>query len=179
MAVYFVSQDYIVSKTPLSVNVDADTIKPFIIETQERYVKDVIGENLYNRIIDGATNSNLTVNELALIDKIKPMLANYVVYDALPFISIKLRNKSILKAAGDTLTIISESELLMIRNEIKNKAEYYLTMLQKYLCDNSSLFPEYKSPNNNVVPNSTRSYTIDLYLNDYDVDYNIIKKYFL
>lgn len=179
MSVFFISQDYLKKQTPITANVDVAEIYPFLTEAQERYVKDVLGSKLYDRLIAGATASNLTADEYTLIDYIKPMLANYTAFDALPFISIKLRNKGTLKSSGADMTNADLAELRYLRNEIKDKAEYYLTRLQDYLCKHGNLYSQYISPENPIYPNSKKGYKIDMYLGDScSCDSKFLKNFF-
>ena len=46
-----------------------------------------------------------------------------------------------------------------IRNEVQDRAEFYEQRLINYLCDNSSLFPQYTSDNSDdMKPNSDTPY---------------------
>jgi hypothetical protein len=47
--VYFISTQYLRENTPIEDNVDDDKIVPFIIQAQDTYLQEGIGETFYNR----------------------------------------------------------------------------------------------------------------------------------
>lgn len=161
---FFISESYLKSNTPIGDNVDAKELQPFIKTAQDTYIHEALGTCLYNRLTDSklASPSNTTPNEQILIVMLKPCLAFYSAYDALPFIWSKIRNVGIQKQKGnDNSETASISEMNYLQKQLKNKADFYLKRVQDYLCCNSSLYPEYRcscstcaglSPNSNVGP---------------------------
>lgn len=159
---YFITENYIKDNTPLRGNVDPKELVPFIQDAQDMYVRPKLGSALYERLIDGIINNNLTSDEQNLLIKIRSMLVFYVVYDGLPFLWSKLNNKSTTKASGENLAVNDLNELKYLRKEIKDKAEFYSERLNEWLCDNGNLFTQYTNPTG-TRPKRT-GYTIDLFL---------------
>lgn len=181
---YFIDEDYLKDNTSLTSNIDIALIYPFLKETQEKYFTPILGSKLYNKLIASITALELTstpipTNEYDLLVKIQPFLAYLVAFEAIPFIAIKIRNKGVLKASGDNLFNAELNEIYWLRTQIKNKAHYYSTLLQAYLCLNGNLFPEYTSPDSHSYPTFSDELSIDLFLGDSNVDRKFIKKYIL
>jgi len=156
----FVSENYLKTITPTAGNIDVAELLPHVAETQDRMVQELLGSKFYNELIDD--NHVLTADETALVYIIRPYLAWYIVYDALPFIHYKLKPKGLVKMTNDTSTPSELTELKYIREEVKNKAEQYGQRLQDYLWDNRLLFNSYKNFDCPLAPDTSTTFTSDV-----------------
>lgn len=179
MAVFFVSDIWMKKNTPLCKNVDVDDLYPFVNVAQDKYIKDLLGNNFFNHLKAELETNTLNANEINLLKLIRPCLAYYICVEALPFLSTKIRNKGVMTATSDTANSVGINELKYLRQECLNQAEYYLKIVQKYLCENSNLFPEYNSDNNDIVyPSNRLGSTCDLAFETYlKTDIDFYKKY--
>ena len=81
-----------------------------------------------------------------LISKyIKPMLIYWTLVEYYPFASYELSNKGILKHTSESSETINQEELSNLINNTRSTAKYYTDRFKDYICNNSSLFPEYSS----------------------------------
>lgn len=132
--VLFVSIDNIKDETPIQMNVDDDRIRPFIIQAQEVNVQRILGTKLFNRIRDDIMFNTLRGDYRDLLnDYIKPVVVQYTLYYALPFISMQITNKSIGRGSADWFNESSLEDLKYLRNASKDYAEYYEQRLIQYL----------------------------------------------
>lgn len=176
----FVSETYLKDFTPLTQNVDVKDYLAFVKTAQDKYCADILGSKLYTRLQDGVINSNLTSDETDLVKLLRTMTAWYTLYEAMPFLNLKLKNKGILKSGTDFSTNADLAETRYLREEVKNQAEYYLQRVQDYLCKNGRLFSEYTNPDNPIAPNPATTYTGDLAFDEYDpafLDLRFFRKY--
>lgn len=150
---YFLTESFIKDQTPLTQNIDPQDIGPFIRTAQDTYIKDKIGTTLYDELITATIAQVYSADQIVLLKLIRQALAWYSCYDALPFIAIKLRNKGVIKTAGDNATNADMTETKYLRQECKAKADYYLQRVEDYLCKNSALFPSYQNPQGPIYPN--------------------------
>ena len=145
--VQFISTEYLRQAVPIEQNVDDDKLIPFIIQAQDTYLQQSIGETGYNALKSGITTNTLTNDETSLMrNYIQPLVAQYTFYLALPFITYKATNKSLSKESSEYSTPVDLEELKYIRNNVKDVAEFYQRRLVKFLLDYPSTFTWYANP---------------------------------
>lgn len=172
---FFISENYLKDNSPLSGNIDIKEVYPFAKTAEEVYIQEAIGTRLFDRLVSSLTASpkNTTVNEIVLLKKIRSCLVWYTCYDALPFLATKIRNVGLVKQAGDNLESATDQQEIRLEKKCKDKGDFYLRILQNYLCENSNLFPEYRCSGWNcseITPNQTVSNSSDLAIDRNDCD---------
>lgn len=153
----FVSETWLKANTPINQNVEITTIVPFIGQAQDLRCQPVIGTALYERLMAGIVANNLTAAETTLLNLIRPALAYWTLAVALPFISVQVRNGGTVKVKSDNTEPASASEVAGLVTVALNTAEFYTERIIRYLCDNSSSFPEY-STSTDMTPNGSSPY---------------------
>ena len=175
--VLFISENWLKDNTPLTQNIDIQELYPFFIVAQDIWVQDKVGSKLYDRLKDGVTNNNLNSDEITLIQLLRPSLAYYIAFEALPFLAVKIRNIGVVETADNKQKNAERADRKELRQEILNKAEYYMERVNDYLCHNGKLFPEYVQPNCDLPGNKASGYTCELYLDPYfNIDNDWIRK---
>jgi len=151
--ILFITESYIKDNTPLSQNLDIKDIRPNIDPAQDMFIQPILGTNFYNYLLGVYSAQTLTADETTLVMHIKPTLAYRAAEMSLPFIQCQIKNKGPQNQFGDNSNNVDQTVLSYLRNELKNRTEFYETRLKKYLCDNANLFPEYTTNNNvDVLP---------------------------
>ena len=161
---FFISEQYLKDNSPLTSNIDVKEIYPFINNAQDIYIQDRLGSKLYNRLKDGIINANLNNDEKTLLDLIRPTLAYYISYEAFPFLAIKIRNKGVIETADDKVTNADRADRRDLRQELRNKAEYYMKRVEQYMCQFGKLYPEYITPDWPIGPHNGQAYKADIAL---------------
>jgi hypothetical protein len=160
----FIDETYMVNFNNLDKSIEQSNIIKGIQMAQEKYILELLGTNLYNYL--EANYSALTGNYAILNDKyVAPALATYAYFEILPKLAFKTENTGIFKRNTDTAQPIDFKELNFLRENVKNDAEFYGEKIIKYLCANSTLFPEYVSPGSTydtVLP-SRKSFTSSIF----------------
>lgn len=152
--------------TPIENNVDDDILNPYIFKAQETHIQQILGTDLYVKIIDEVKNNTITGDYKTLLDEyITPALIEWAFYEALPFISLKLTNKSIARGNADYLAEGDLNDLKYLRQTVRDLAEFYSTRVIGYLRQYSNRYPEYQTNSglDKIVPNSS-SYFNGIYL---------------
>jgi hypothetical protein len=144
--VRFISTDRLKSNTPIQQNVDDDLLKPYISKAQDTHVHQYLGTDLYNALKTKVINNTLAGDYLALMeDYIQPVLVEWAFYEVLPFVSLKITNKSIGRGNADYLSEADLNDLKYLRQTVMDIARFQGERLIGYLKENSSLFPEYQT----------------------------------
>lgn len=147
MSAYFFSENWLKANTAISQNVDYQDIKPFITPAQEQMIKSRIGKSLYDRLLESIENGDYNNDELELIKLIRPAVAHFTVYVALPFLQTKIRRAGVIKNGDQFIQTISKQEMLDLRQEFLQLSGYYMEKVEEWLCLYSSLYPQYADPN--------------------------------
>lgn len=168
---FFVSENWMKDNTPLCKNIDVKEIYPHINVAQDKYIKDLLGSKFFDSLKTKIIAATLSDDEKVLIKLIRPCLSWYICYEALPFLSDKIRNKGVLRSAGTDLTNSEVSVVKYLRQECLNQAEYYLKRIQDYLCENHNLFTDYDHPDNPIYPSNRNGSGCDLAFDIHDPSY--------
>lgn len=171
--VKFVSASYIKENTIIEMNVDESKITPIILKVQDLYLKQILGSSFYDHMNNSTavylgyeTGTTLTSAEYnLLVDYIKPFVAEYVVYEALPFLNYKATDKGISKESSEFSQPADLSEIKYLRNDVKDMAEFRGKRLAKYLCDHGQDFPEWQNPEQpENLPKNSKTYFNGIYI---------------
>lgn len=173
---FFISETYLKDNSPLSGGVNIKEVYPFARTAEEVYIQEAVGSKLFDRLVESlnASPKDTTADETTLLKKIRKALVWYTLYDALPFLDIKLRNIGIVRQGGENLQNVGREDITYLRSEIKKKADWYLRRVQDYLCENSDLFSQYRGGNwgcSDLFPNSNVSNSSDLAIDKNDPSY--------
>jgi hypothetical protein len=148
--VLFVSEAKLKDSTAINLNVDVDILLPYVRQAQKLYVETKLGTDLNNKLKDlivagtvGAVGNE--AYKTLLDDYIGDMLPNWALYHCIPFLRFKVENGNIYSKTSETGTALSTEEAQHLREEVRNTAEYYTERMIDYICNNSSLFPEYST----------------------------------
>lgn len=164
----FIGTQYLRDNTIINDNVDAKVLQPIIRMAQDKYIQETIGTSLYDKmlvLVDAAnpalpTPVLITGNYKILLEEyIMPTLIQYCIYESIPYMNFKFRNKSISKQSSDNSTPADLTELYYIRDNVSSMAQFYAERLRNYLCQNASLFPEFRSGNEDISPNPNISFS--------------------
>jgi hypothetical protein len=157
--VLFISEDKLKDSTAINGNVDVDFLLPYVRVSQKIYVETKLGTDLYDKLQSEITAGTLAGDYKTLVDDyIGDMLVQWAFYECMPFLRFKIQNGNIYSKTSETGNALSETEASSLREEVRNTAEYYTERLVTYLCNNSSLFPEYKTSSGADVTPDTDAY---------------------
>lgn len=163
----FISTQYLRDNSIINDNVDHNVLQPLIVLTQDKIIQQTLGTPLYEKMIQlvDAANPAITGSvpitgnyKILLEDYIIPTLVQFSIYEAIPFMNYKFRNKAISKQASDNSTPADLTELYYIRDNVLSTAQFYAERMSVYLCHNSNSFPEYHAPSNDMCPDPNNSF---------------------
>jgi len=152
----FITRNDIIKTTPLGGAVDADALLPFVRTAQEKYLLNLIGTVLYNRLQDDITSGtgfSGRYSEL-MTEYIKPTLIWYACVEYIPFASVQFKTAGAVKHQSEQSNAPTKNELDYLAQKSMDNAEYYATRLQDFLIAYSNELPEFLES----VGNSTQVY---------------------
>lgn len=145
-----ISTEDIKKFTILNGNLEVDEFIQYIKIAQDITIQNYIGTKLYEKfqtlIIDDELDLAGNENYLSLLTThIKPMLVHWAMVHYLPFASYKVQNKGVFKHTSESAISVEKNEIDFLIEKERDIAEHYTQRFIKYMCENSTLFPEYTS----------------------------------
>ena len=158
--VLFISEGRLKKLTAIHENVEPQDLMPHVQDAQAIHVQGLLGTKYYNILktrIEGAT---LTAADTTLLDDyIASMLANYALYQAMPTLTYKIFNKSLMQPDSETAVTATLDQMKYIRQSTLDTAEFYRERAREYLRDNIELYPEYNNPGSDgMMPDYNQRY---------------------
>ena len=143
--IYFVTENYLKTQTPITANIDVNNIVPFIKTQSDMRIMPILGTYFYNYILTAYNAQTLTVDEEELVTYIQPAIAWRSAEDAAFGLSYQLKNKGIQTQNGDYSNNVNQSEVNFVQDHYAQKASFYESRLWKYLDTNRDLFANFIS----------------------------------
>tara|TARA_R110002074_G_scaffold87830_3_gene193883 strand:+ start:5971 stop:6543 length:573 start_codon:yes stop_codon:yes gene_type:complete len=158
--VLFINTDYLKHLTTLTGTVNDDYIVSSVILSQDKYMQGFLGTDLYVKIkeeIQEATGPS--GNYLTLLDEhIRKCTAWWTMVELIPNLYVQLDNGGLVIRSADNTTAISQEDLHREIERARQNAQFYTSRMIAYLCNNSSLFPEYNSNSSEDMSPETTVY---------------------
>ena len=143
----FISENFIKRNSEIDENVDVNKLLPTVWWCQKAFIEKTLGSNLFDAITTKILADNLTGNYLTLVDAyIADALLQYFMSEVQVPLLYNYRNKSVGSNDSQWSTPIDYTQHRYLKNVYLPRAEYYTQRLESYLCENSTLFPEYTAP---------------------------------
>lgn len=169
----FISESYLKTFTPLSSNIDVAVLWPQVKVFQDTHIQDILGSQLYITLQDNVANNTTSTDEDNLLNLCRQALAWGSIWENLPWIATQIRNKGLMQNNSENSQSADLETLKYLRNEAKDRYEFYSQRIRNYLCYNGHLFPDYVSQTDpDILPSSKENYTCDLYFDEsFDIDF--------
>tara|TARA_R110000772_G_scaffold23202_1_gene62252 strand:+ start:4043 stop:4555 length:513 start_codon:yes stop_codon:yes gene_type:complete len=159
----FITRNDIIKNTPLQGAIDADALLPFVRTAQEKYILNLVGTVLYNKL-QGEVESQtaFTGYYLTLVeDYIKPTLIWYSCVEYIPFSGTSFKSEGAVKHKSEQSDPVPKIEIDYLANKAQDNAEYYATRMQDYLIANGTNIPEFfetTGDTTNIFPDQSNQY---------------------
>jgi len=152
----FITRNDIIKNTPLGGAIDADALLPFVRTAQEKYLLNLLGTVLYNKLQDDIVAQTPFTGryEELMDDYVKPTLIWYSCVEYIPFSAVQFKSNGAVKQVSEQSVQPGKNEVDYLLNKALNNADYYATRLQDFLIAYNTELPEY----NESVGNSTQIY---------------------
>jgi hypothetical protein len=159
----FVTRNDIIKNTPLQGAVDADRLLPFIRTAQEKYILNLLGTVLYNKLQDDIESQTaFSGYYLTLMnDYVKPTLIWYACVEYIPFSATQFKSEGAVKYKSEQAESVSKNEIDYLAQKSQDNADYYATRLQDYLIAYSNQIPEFLQSvgdSTQIYPDQTNQY---------------------
>ena len=163
MYALFITRNDIIKQTPLQGAIDADKLLPFIRTAQDKYILNLLGTVLFNKLQSDITAGTPFTGyyETLVEDYIKPTLVWYSCVEYIPFSGISFKSEGSFKHQSESSISPGKNEIDYLLNKALNNADYYATRLQDYLVAYSTQIPEFLQSVGNatqIYPDQSQQY---------------------
>lgn len=145
---YFITENYLKTNTPITANVDVTDVTPYIATQAQLRVMPILGTTFFNYMLQVYNDQTATNDEETLIKFIQPIIAWRSAEDAVFGLTYQLKNKGLQTQNGDFSSSVSQREVAFGMEHYAQKAAFFEERLIKYLIKNKKLFPEFISEEN-------------------------------
>lgn len=136
--------EYLLNNCMIDRNVDPKLLNQSLIDAQEIHIQQVLGNALYNKVMKMLNDQNITgAYQILNDDYIGRAQAYWAWYLVTPFLNYKFTNKSVSEQRSDQSEPTSMSNIITLRDEIRDRAEYYTKRIRQFIVNNESELPEY------------------------------------
>lgn len=145
--ILLISEDFIKTHSALSDNYFGKYLTPSIVEAQDMGLQMVIGSCLYNKLLSLVGDGSIQLPENAaykglLDDYIQQYLLYRVLSSTIIYANIKLANVGTVVANDEHIVNLSQKDIDLITQDMRNKCAFYQRRLQEFLIKNCQLFAE-------------------------------------
>lgn len=157
---YFITIEEL-KQTTFNANLDNEYIAPALEEAQSIYLREIIGDLLYNSIASKIDGETLSGKYLTLVNQyIKPYLTYKVQSVIVIPLNNKIRNAGVVQQYGQDFNTSTMKDTAYLADYYNSRAEFYANRLTTYLQKNAADFPEYGYSNDNITqPTETQNVT--------------------
>lgn len=141
--IYFVTEKFLKDITPISANVDANDLAPYVPMSVKTYIQPILGYNFTNDLLAKYNAGTLSTEEEELVEFVKYMTAFYTAYDALPTLTFRISNKGVNSQFGDYSSSEGVPTVEYLRNELLKFAKKYENDFRAFLNLNKNDYPLY------------------------------------
>jgi len=145
---YFITETYLKTNTPITANVDVTDVTPYIATQSALRIQPILGTTFYNHMLNAYNNQTLTPDEIDLVEFIQPVIAWRSAEDAVFGLTYQLKNKGLQTQNGDYSASVSRSEVAFGMEHYAQKASFFEQRLIRWLLANRNLFPIFISTTN-------------------------------
>jgi sulfur relay (sulfurtransferase) DsrC/TusE family protein len=149
--IYYITEQFLKNKTPITQNVDAKDLAPFMEMTVRTYIQPILGYNFNNELLEKFNDETLSVIETELVEFIQFVTAFYAVYDAIPSLTFRISNKGIQSQFGDYQNSEGVATVEYLRNNMLKFARVHESNLRAFLDLNKDQFSTYLATINEQI----------------------------
>ena len=145
---YFITETYLKTNTPITANVDVNNVTPYLATQAALRIQPILGTTFYNDLLTKYNAQTLDPDEENLVAFIQPIIAWRAAEDAVFGLSLQLKNKGIQTQFGDNSSAVDRGTIAFSMEHYAQKAAFFEQRLIRFLLKNKALNPVFTSSTN-------------------------------
>lgn len=139
-----INEEYFKKYSPIPNNFDISEIRSFFNVAEQLWVIPIIGQSLYDELIQQICEQNITPENSTLLLIIYPYLSFSICYEALPFIAYHFSQVGVTKGKSDNSDSVSINDVNYISTTLRSQIETMKKNVKAFLDRNKDSYPLYK-----------------------------------
>lgn len=140
-----INEEYFKQYSPIPDNYNIKEIKPFFKVAEQLWVMPLLGQALYDELLEQVCANDVTPENSTLLLVVYPYLSFAICYEALPFISYHFSQVGVTKGKSDNSDSVSISDVNFISSQLRSQVETMKGQLKDFLNNHKDIYPLYKS----------------------------------
>lgn len=138
-----INDEYLKVYSPIPLNYNLDEVRPYVKVSELLYIEPILGEPLYEELIEQVASGDITEVNSTLLLQIYPALAIGTAFEALPFIWSHMSEVGITKGHSDNSDSIDLKDLNYLSQHLKAQLQARLDNLEYFLKTHLDSYPLY------------------------------------
>jgi len=151
----FASVEMLIDRMPISNSVDHELLKSIMFTEQDTSIQNLIGTSLYENLSKEIDEDSIGGKRLVLIKKyLRPAMYHLATRSAALHSKYRFTDKGLVEQSDTNATQADAGALNHFKAHHLNKAQFYMNLAVKFICENSASFEDYDdiSENGGVRP---------------------------
>lgn len=166
--VFLVDEGFVKGITNISDNMAGKLLYPAIQEAQDNGLQHILGTKLYNKLIELVDNDTIREDENEWYKELAKQCQYFLAYEALsniiPLTAFKIDNAGISQVTDENMNPVNVQDIFSLQGFYRKKADYYAQLLQNFLLNNSTHYPELGNNAHSIKTNLYSSASCGLFL---------------
>lgn len=159
----FISESKLKDNSVLMENVDMKLVTPSIQYVQDNVIQRLCGTKLYRELQSQVYNNALKTDYKELLDDyIEPILIYGVLAEIPSDLLLKMMNLTVGSTQDDQVTSATLKQVHYLKEQNKNKMQFYAKRMVDHLSWNSNKFPEFLENTEDDMHPTYRAYTSNI-----------------
>ena len=138
-----INSEYLKEYSPIPLNYNLSEINPYVKVSELLYIVPIIGEPLYEELLNQVASGDITEANSTLLLEIYPALAIAACYESLPFLWSHVSEVGITKGHSDNSDSIDLKDLNYVSQHLKSQLQARLGNLETFLKSHYESYPLY------------------------------------
>ena len=165
------NKEYLKEYSLLPINFNTDEIWNFIPLAEQLHIVPIIGQEMYNELLDQVENNEVTPENASLLLQIYPFEGLAIMEVSMPYIAFHITEVGITKGSSENSDSVTTNDINYLTNYVRSQMVPYKERLIEFISQNSELYPNIKIEKKcEKQPTNGRVYGFNQI--NTDVDYN-------
>ena len=164
------NEEYLKEYSLLPTNFNTKDVWNFIPLTEQLHIVPVIGQALYEELLDQVEKNEVTPANASLLLEIYPFEGLALMEVCMPYLAMHITEVGITLGKSENSDSVGVEDINYLTNYVRSQMEPLKTRLIDFLKEHSDLYPLYKKPTN-VCSDQTKTWNV-YGMNQINTDYD-------
>lgn len=138
------NKEYLKEYSLLPINFNTDEIWNFIPLAEQLHIVPIIGQEMYNELLDQVENNAVTPENASLLLQIYPFEGLAIMEVSMPYIAFHITEVGITKGSSENSDSVTTNDINYLTNYVRSQMVPYKERLIEFISQNSELYPNIK-----------------------------------